>query len=49
MGCACSTYGKDKNAYKIPVGKLEGKNPLGNNLFFIYFHANVTVQKPITK
>jgi hypothetical protein len=29
MGRACSTSGKERNAYRILVGKPEGKRPLG--------------------
>jgi hypothetical protein len=31
MGRACSLHGKEKrkNAYKVLVGKMEGKRPLG--------------------
>ena len=29
MGGACSTYGKREGAYRILVGKREGKRPLG--------------------
>jgi hypothetical protein len=29
MGGAYSTYGGKRNAYRILVGKLEGKSPLG--------------------
>jgi hypothetical protein len=29
MGRACSTNGAKRNAYRILVGKLEGKRPLG--------------------
>jgi hypothetical protein len=29
MGRACSTNGEKKNAYRILVGKPEGKRPLG--------------------
>jgi hypothetical protein len=29
MGRVCSTNGEDRNAYRILVGKLEGKRPLG--------------------
>jgi hypothetical protein len=29
MGRACSTNGGKRNAYRILVGKLEGKKPLG--------------------
>jgi hypothetical protein len=29
MGGACSMYGEMRNAYKILVGKPEGKRPLG--------------------
>jgi hypothetical protein len=29
MGRACSTNGKKRNAYRILVGKPEGKRPLG--------------------
>jgi hypothetical protein len=29
MGRACSTNGTKKNAYRILVGKAEGKRPLG--------------------
>jgi hypothetical protein len=29
MGGACSTNGENRNAYRILVGKLEGKRPLG--------------------
>jgi hypothetical protein len=29
MGRACNTNGEKRNAYKILVGKLEGKGPLG--------------------
>jgi hypothetical protein len=29
VGAACSTNGDKKNVYRILVGKLEGKRPLG--------------------
>jgi hypothetical protein len=29
MGGACSTNGEKRNAYRILVGKPEGKRPLG--------------------
>jgi hypothetical protein len=29
MGRACSTSGEKRNVYRILVGKLEGKRPLG--------------------
>jgi hypothetical protein len=29
MGRACSTNGEKRNAYRILVGKPEGKRPLG--------------------
>jgi hypothetical protein len=29
MGGACSTNGKERNSYRILVGKPEGKKPLG--------------------
>jgi hypothetical protein len=29
MGRACSTNGEKRNTYRILVGKLEGKRPLG--------------------
>jgi hypothetical protein len=29
MGRACSTHGEDKEAYKVLVGKTEGRRPLG--------------------
>jgi len=29
MDGACSTYGREESAYKILVGKPEGKRPLG--------------------
>jgi hypothetical protein len=29
MGSACNTNGEKKNAYRILVGKPEGKRPLG--------------------
>jgi hypothetical protein len=29
MGGACSTHGEKSNAYRILVGKPEGKRPLG--------------------
>jgi hypothetical protein len=29
MGRACSTNGEPRNAYRILVGKPEGKGPLG--------------------
>jgi hypothetical protein len=29
MGRACSTNGENRNAYRILVGKIEGKGPLG--------------------
>jgi len=28
-GGACSTYGERRGAYRVLVGKLEGKGPLG--------------------
>jgi hypothetical protein len=31
MGGACSTNGEKRNAYRILVGKLEGKRPLGRS------------------
>jgi hypothetical protein len=31
MGGACSTYGEKSNAYKVSVGKPEGKRPLGRH------------------
>jgi hypothetical protein len=29
IGWACSTHGENRNAYRILVGKPEGKRPLG--------------------
>jgi len=29
MGRACSTYGERRGVYRVLVGKLEGKRPLG--------------------
>jgi hypothetical protein len=29
MGGACRTYGEGINVYRVLVGKLEGKTPLG--------------------
>jgi len=29
MGGACSTYGNRRGVYRVLVGKLEGKRPLG--------------------
>jgi hypothetical protein len=29
MGRACSTHGEKRNAYRILMGKPEGKRPLG--------------------
>jgi hypothetical protein len=29
IGGACSTYGKRRSAYRVLVGKPEGKRPLG--------------------
>jgi PAS domain-containing protein len=29
MGRACSMNGEERNAYRILVGKVEGKSPLG--------------------
>jgi len=29
MGGACSAYGERKDVYRVSVGKLEGKRPLG--------------------
>ena len=29
MGSACSTYGERRGAYRVFVGKPEGKRPLG--------------------
>ena len=29
MGWACSTYGSRRGVYRVLVGKLEGKRPLG--------------------
>jgi hypothetical protein len=31
MGGACSTNGEKRNAYRILVGKPEGKRPLGRH------------------
>jgi hypothetical protein len=31
MGRACSTNGEKRNAYRILVGMLEGKRPLGRS------------------
>jgi hypothetical protein len=31
MGKACSTNGETRNAYRILVGKPEGKRPLGRS------------------
>jgi hypothetical protein len=31
MGGACSTHGAKRNAYRILVGKPEGKRPLGRS------------------
>jgi hypothetical protein len=32
MGRACSTNGEKRNTYRILVGKIEGKRPLGRPL-----------------
>jgi hypothetical protein len=32
MGSACSTYGEERNAYRISVGKPEGKRPLDRQM-----------------
>jgi hypothetical protein len=29
MGSTCSTNGEKRNAYRMLIGKLEGKRPLG--------------------
>jgi hypothetical protein len=29
VGGACSTYGEGRNVYRVLVGKLKGKRPLG--------------------
>jgi len=29
MGCACSTYGDRRGVYRVLVGNLEGRRPLG--------------------
>jgi hypothetical protein len=31
MGRACNTNGEKRNAYRISVGKPEGKRPLGRS------------------
>jgi hypothetical protein len=31
MGGACSTHGKKRNAYRIFMGRPEGKRPLGRH------------------
>jgi hypothetical protein len=36
MGVACSTHGEMKNAYKILVGKPEGKISLGRILKWVF-------------
>jgi hypothetical protein len=32
MGRACSTHGARKNAYRVLMGKPEGRRPLGRDL-----------------
>jgi hypothetical protein len=32
MGGACSTYGERRGAYRVLVGKPEGKGPLGRTM-----------------
>jgi prepilin signal peptidase PulO-like enzyme (type II secretory pathway) len=41
MGRACSTMGEKRNAYRILVGKPEGKRPLGipRHRYFPVFHT----------
>jgi len=29
MGWACGTYGEERGVYRVLVGKLEGRSPLG--------------------
>jgi hypothetical protein len=31
MGRACGTYGEERNAYTVLVGRAEGRRPLGRH------------------
>jgi hypothetical protein len=44
MGMACSTHGKKRNAYRILVGKPEGKRPLGRPRRRWYYNIKMNLR-----
>jgi hypothetical protein len=45
MGRACSTYGERRGVYRVLVGKLEGKRPLGRPRRRWYYNIQMDLQE----